>query len=107
MIIPGDDLPATYGTGAPQGNFGNLRTRGWELEADFSHRFDNGLRLSVNANISDATTVITKGADWQTPWENRNINNTFTTSKRYGDRSEERRVGKTWFSKSRYGGSRE
>src|SRR3546814_5677114 len=91
MIIPGDDLPATYGTGAPQGNFGNLRTRGWELEADLSHRFDNGLRLSVNANISDATTVITKGADWQTPWENRNINNTFTTSKRFGDvyRSEE------------------
>src|SRR3546814_14607046 len=98
MIIPGDDLPATYGTGAPQGNFGNLRTRGWELEADFSHRFDNGLRLSVNANISDATTVITKGADWQTPWENRNINNTFTTS-----RSEERRVGKACVSTCRSG----
>ena len=85
MIIPGDDLPATYGANAPQGNFGNLRTRGWELEADFSHSFDNGLRLSVNANISDATTVITKGADWQTPQENRNVNNTFTTGKRYGD----------------------
>ncbi|HBK31135.1 MAG TPA: hypothetical protein DDZ78_05855, partial [Porphyromonadaceae bacterium] len=38
MIIPGEALPATYGADAPQGNFGNLRTRGWEISADFSHR---------------------------------------------------------------------
>ncbi|TZF86506.1 TonB-dependent receptor (plasmid) [Pedobacter sp. BS3] len=85
MIIPGDALPATFGTSAPNGNFGNLRTRGWELAVDFSHQFGKNLRLSINANIADATTMITKGADWNTPWENRNINNTFTTGKRYGD----------------------
>ena len=85
MIIPGDALPATFGASAPQGNYGNLRTKGWELAADYSYRFENGLQLSVNANISDATTVTTKGADWKTPWENRNVNNTFTTGKRYGD----------------------
>jgi len=29
--------------------------------------------------------MITQSADWNTPWENRLINNTFTTGKRYGD----------------------
>ncbi len=85
MIIPGESLPATYGANAPQGNFGNLRTKGWEIAADFHHRFNNGITLRVNANISDAITDITKGADWNTPWENRSIHNTFTTGKRYGD----------------------
>lgn len=85
MIIAGDALPATYGTGAPQGNFGNLRTRGWELNIDFIHQFENGLRLSVDANIADAVTMITKGADYQTPWENRSLGTTFSTGRRYGD----------------------
>lgn len=85
MIIAGEALPATYGSTAPKGNFGNLRTRGWEIAADYSHRFENGLRIGVNANLSDAITDITKAADWNTPWENRYINNTYTTGKRYGD----------------------
>src|SRR5690606_18614875 len=85
MIIEGDALPATYGDTAPRGNYGNLRTRGWEIAADFSHMFENGLRLNLNANLSDATTMITKSADWNTPWENRAIHNTFTTGKKYGD----------------------
>lgn len=85
MIIPGEALPATYGDSAPEGNFGNLRTKGWEIAVDFNHRFANGLFLSVNANLSDAITDITKAADWNTPWENRKIDNTFTTGKRYGD----------------------
>lgn len=85
MIIAGEALPATFGAGAPQGNFGNLRTRGWEIAADFSHRFDNGIGINVNANIHDAITDITRAADWNTPWENRLIHNTFTTGKRYGD----------------------
>lgn len=85
MIISGEDLPATYGTSAPKGNYGNLTTKGWELALDFNHRFDNGLGLNVTANLSDAVTDITKAADWNTPWENRKIDNTFTTGKRYGD----------------------
>lgn len=85
MIIPGESLPDTYGANAPQGNYGNLRTKGWELAADYSHMFENGLRLSLNANISDATTVVTKGADWNTPWENRSLGSTFATGRRYGD----------------------
>lgn len=85
MIIGGDALPATFGASAPLGNYGNLRTRGWEIAADFSHSFDNGLRLNFNANLADAVTMITKAADWRTPFENRNIHNTWVTGKRYGD----------------------
>lgn len=85
MIIAGEELPATYGASAPRGNYGNLRTKGWELALDFNHRFENGIGISLNANMYDAVTDITKAADWNTPWENRLINNTFTTGKRYGD----------------------
>ncbi len=85
MIIPGESLPATYGASAPRGNYGNLRTRGWEIAADFNHQFENGLRVSVNANISDAITDITRGADWNTPWENRLLSNRYATGRRYGD----------------------
>lgn len=85
MIIPGESLPATYGASAPQGNYGNLRTRGFEISMDVTHYFDNGIRLNVGANLSDAVTDITKAADWNTPWENRRIDNTFVTGKRYGD----------------------
>ena len=85
MIIPGDALPDTYGATAPQGNYGDLRTRGWELNLDFNHRFNNGLHISVDANIADAVTFITKGADFNTPWENRSLSNAFSTGRRYGD----------------------
>ena len=85
MIIAGESLPATFGTSAPQGNYGSLRTRGWELNLDFSHRFANGLRLTANANLADAVSVITKAADWNTPWEDRLISSTYSTGRRYGD----------------------
>ncbi len=85
MIIPGEALPATYGTSAPQGNYGNLLTKGWEVALDYRTRFSSGLGINITANLSDAITDITKAADWNTPWENRIIDNTFTTGKRYGD----------------------
>lgn len=85
MIIAGNALPATYGAAAPQGNYGNLRTRGWEIAIDYNHRFQNGLGINLAANLSDAVTVITKAADWNIPYENRIIDNTFVTGKRYGD----------------------
>lgn len=85
MIVGGLALPNTFGANAPQGNYGNLRTRGWELNLDFNHRFDNGLRLSVNANLADAISVTTKGADWNIPWENRSLTGVFSTGRTYGD----------------------
>ncbi len=85
MIISGDALPATYGASAPQGNYGNLRTKGWEIAVDFNHRFANGIGVTLNANIADAITDITRGADWNTPWENRLLSNGYATGRRYGD----------------------
>ncbi|WP_447641006.1 MULTISPECIES: SusC/RagA family TonB-linked outer membrane protein [Chitinophagaceae] len=85
MIIAGRDLPDTYGATAPQGNYGNLRTNGWELTFDFNHRFQSGLGLNVTANLSDAITMVTKAADWNIDKANRSIDNTFVTGKRYGD----------------------
>ncbi|WP_270088706.1 SusC/RagA family TonB-linked outer membrane protein [Sphingobacterium sp. SYP-B4668] len=85
MIISGESLPATFGRGVPLGNYGNLRTRGWELEIDYNHQFENGLRLTLNANISDAETMITKSADWNTPWENRSLGTTYSTGRKFGD----------------------
>ena len=60
MIVPAEGVSATYGAVPPRGNYGALRTRGWEFAADFSHKFDNGLGINLRANISDAKSVITE-----------------------------------------------
>lgn len=85
MIIPGESLPVTLGAAAPSGNYGSLRTKGWELSADFNHRFANGLGINATASISDASTFITRGADYLTPWEDRSLGTTYSTGRRYGD----------------------
>lgn len=85
MIIPGESLPVTLGTSAPRGNYGNLRTKGWEISMDFNHRFRNGLGITLTAALSDATTVITKGADYLTPWGDRYLSNEYSTGRRWGD----------------------
>ncbi len=85
MIIPGESLPGTFGTTPARGNFGNLSTKGWELAIDYNHSFDNGLRLTVNANIADAITTTYKGLQWNREWENRSVGTEFVTGSRYGD----------------------
>jgi TonB-linked SusC/RagA family outer membrane protein len=60
MIVPQEGLPTTFGTGAPQSNYGSLRTNGVELQIDYNHQFKNGIGISVMATISDAVTEITK-----------------------------------------------
>lgn len=85
MIIPGESLPATLGASAPSGNYGNLRTYGWEIAFDLRHRFSNGFGINFTATLADATSWITKGADWETPWESRLLSNGYSTGRRYGD----------------------
>ncbi|MBB3895240.1 SusC/RagA family TonB-linked outer membrane protein [Bacteroides pyogenes] len=85
MIISGESLPVTLGAGAPRGNYGSLRTKGWELTVDFNHRFANGLGINAMASFSDATTKITRGADYLTPWEDRELSNEYSTGRRFGD----------------------
>jgi hypothetical protein len=60
MIVPQEGIPATFGTLAPKSNFGELRTKGIELQLDYAHQFDNGLRLNFVATFADAVTKITE-----------------------------------------------
>ena len=63
MIVPGEGVTWTFGAGSPKGNFGSLRTRGWELSIDYNHRFENGLGLNAMFTISDAQTEVTAYGD--------------------------------------------
>ena len=60
MIVPAEGIGYGFGAAAPQGNFGSLTTKGWELSLDYGHMFKNGLSISVNASIGDAKTTIDK-----------------------------------------------
>ncbi len=63
MIIGVEGIPGTFGTTAPRGNYGDLKTEGWEVSVDFNHRFDNGLGINLRGNLSDAkTTIINAGS---------------------------------------------
>ncbi len=85
MIIAGMLLPDTFGTSAPEGNLGDLRTRGWELNLDFKHQFSNGLRLGLDANIADAVSFVTKGTDAGDSFASRLLSSSFSTGRRFGD----------------------
>ena len=60
MVVGGSEVPSTFGASAPYENAAQLTTNGWELSIDYHHRFTNGLRLSLSANLADALTVVTK-----------------------------------------------
>ena len=60
MIVPAEGVADSYGTTAPRGNYGNLRTKGWELAIDYNYRFASGLNLNAVFTLSDAITEITK-----------------------------------------------
>lgn len=59
MLGPGETQPQVLGASAPYQNNGELRTRGWELSANWNHSFGDA-DIYVNASIGDAKTKITK-----------------------------------------------
>jgi TonB-linked SusC/RagA family outer membrane protein len=59
MIVPQEGIPLTFGAGAPLGNYGALKTKGWELTVDLNQRFKNGLGINIRGNISDAKSILT------------------------------------------------
>jgi hypothetical protein len=65
MIVPGEGVALTFGTGAPKGNFGSMRTDGWEIALDYNHRFENGIGINIMGTLSDAVTTILKYGDTQ------------------------------------------
>ena len=60
MIVGSEGVGYNFGAAAPKGNFGSLRTRGWELALDWGHIWNNGLSLRVNASLADAKTIVTE-----------------------------------------------
>jgi TonB-linked SusC/RagA family outer membrane protein len=83
MITPGITLPYAFGTAAPVGNYGELRTQGWEITVDFNHRFENGVGINAMATFADAVTDITDYPEEAT--KTVTSSGAFYKGKRYGD----------------------
>lgn len=60
MVVPMEGLTTGFGAVAPLGNFGHARTKGFELQLDYTHLFDNGLRVSVTGMLGDAVSKVVK-----------------------------------------------
>ena len=65
MIVPGEGVALTFGANAPKGNYGSMRTDGWEIALDYNHRFENGIGINVMGTLSDAVTTVLKYGDTQ------------------------------------------
>lgn len=63
MLAPGRTMPEVLGASAPKVNAGSLRTRGWEINLDWNHRF-NDFTVYASANLADYKTKVTK---WDNP----------------------------------------
>ena len=63
MLVPGKQLPAVYGTSAPQENAANLRTKGFELTVGWNDQFtllSKPFQYNVQFSLADNKSVITK-----------------------------------------------
>ena len=60
MIVSGAEVPSTYGASSPYQNAAQLVTNGWELTIDYHHKFQNGLKITASAGVSDALAIVTK-----------------------------------------------
>lgn len=60
MIVPYEGTTTTFGATSPKGNYGSLRTKGWEVSVDYNHRFSNGIGVNAMFTLSDAVTEVTE-----------------------------------------------
>lgn len=60
MIMGAEGIAPTFGASAPKGNFGALKTTGWEVAVDYNHQFSNGLSVNAMFTLSDAVSEITE-----------------------------------------------
>ncbi|HLR24493.1 MAG TPA: SusC/RagA family TonB-linked outer membrane protein, partial [Fodinibius sp.] len=63
MLSAGVTLPSTFGTSSPERNYGELQTRGWELEIGWNHSLGEDAFISIEGNLSNFTEEITKYAN--------------------------------------------
>lgn len=60
MIGPSESKPGVLGVSVPSKNNASLRTRGWEFELGWNQRLSSDFSYSVNLNVYDNHTTITK-----------------------------------------------
>jgi TonB-linked SusC/RagA family outer membrane protein len=60
MFTPSQPLPAVFGATVPYGNYSNLKTDGWELNASWKDRISKNFSYSVGFVLSDSKAFITK-----------------------------------------------
>jgi TonB-linked SusC/RagA family outer membrane protein len=63
MYIPGMTLPAVFGAGAPRGNYGDLKTTGWEASLSWRGRFSLSAKpfnYDIRFTMADSKSEITK-----------------------------------------------
>lgn len=60
IIIGGDEraIPNYFGQDAPPANLGRVRGQGFEIELNFNHRLQSGLRLWANTNMTYAVNEV-------------------------------------------------
>ncbi|MCF0174099.1 MAG: TonB-dependent receptor [Bacteroidales bacterium] len=63
MFCVGPTLPEVFGASSPKGNYGEMTTRGYELNISWADRFDAGgkpFHYSIKASLSDYVSKIDK-----------------------------------------------
>ncbi len=63
LYVQGPEIPATYGASTPKGNYGALRTSGWELTLSWRDTFilaAKDLTYNVKFSLWDSRTKVTK-----------------------------------------------
>ncbi len=87
MLGPGTTLPSVLGAATPYGNYGELRTNGWEISINWNHSFGEA-DVYATFNIGDARTKITK---WNNP-----SNQIYSFLPASGDYTEGQYFGDIW-----------
>lgn len=72
MIVVGPELPALYGASSPKGNYGALKTDGWELTLSWRDQFNvagKPFEYSIKGSLWDSRTWVTEyGSTTHTLW---------------------------------------
>lgn len=72
MLSAGITLPSSFGTSSPRRNFGEMQTRGWELEVGWNHSFNNDSYINLTGLLSNFKEEVTRfaGSTKQIPSSN-------------------------------------
>ncbi|MCI1785881.1 MAG: TonB-dependent receptor [Bacteroidales bacterium] len=63
MIVDGPELPGVYGAAAPEGNYGSMQTKGWELTLSWKDQFalaGKPFTYNIKGSLWDSRTWVTE-----------------------------------------------